>query len=302
MGGLVAEHVQPIVSNVGGWRWVFYAAIIAGSINFLAILFFVPETNRKILLEKKAKLIKANHPDLDVRLDFEVPTLAKKLTFVISTASKMVLTEPVIIFISIWQTTVMGVLYLFFDAFPIVYGQGYGFTTSETGVAFLGVGIGICLACVYCMTLDLKIYVRLVTARKGKRDPELRTYFAIVSATVVALSLFWFGYTTYTTVPWIVSIIASTFYGFGLMGVLLSTFGYTVDTYGLLAGPAFAAESFLRSVITSILPLFGGKMFVNLGTRNAVLILACISLAEIAIPVLALLYGSKIRQRSALAM
>ncbi|UZJ55615.1 hypothetical protein CBS101457_004935 [Exobasidium rhododendri] len=302
LGSLVAEYAQPLVSDVAGWRWVFYAAIIAGSLSFVSLLVFLPETNRKVLLQRKARRMSKEHPQLDVRLDFDVPSLAKKMEYVSSAACRMVFAEPIILFISLWQTTVLGVLYLFFEAYPIVYGQGYGFSTVEVGAAFLGIGIGMTIACAYCMTYDLKLYVNMIKRRNGDRQPELRTYFAIVSATIVTLSLFWFGFTTYTSIHWIVSIIATTFYGFGMLGVILCTFGYTVDTYGINAGPAFAAESFLRSMLTSILPLFGDKMFNDLNPRFAVLVLACISLLEIAIPVLALLYGSRMRKRSALAV
>jgi len=33
-------------------------------------------------------------------------------------------------------------LYAWFESFPLVYGQGYGFNPGESGVAFLGIFVG----------------------------------------------------------------------------------------------------------------------------------------------------------------
>lgn len=311
IGGAVATYGVFEDQEKAGWRWVFYSAIVAGTLSLLLFVFVFPETNRTVLLQRKARMIRKHYPDLEVRLTFEPPRLAEKITYIATTTGKMLITEPIVVFISLWQTTVLGVLYLFFEAFPIVYGpkdvyypnSGYGFNAFQIGLAFMGVALGITLGNIYGATLDLKFYTKMVVARKGARPPELRTYFGIGSTVLVAVSLFWFAFTTYShSIHWIVSILASVFYGAGTMGVLLVTFGYTVDTYGPKCGAAFAAEGLIRSCITSVLPLFGDKMFRNLGPRYATLILALISLAEIAIPVVALVYGSKIRGWSSLAV
>ncbi|PWN88270.1 MFS general substrate transporter [Acaromyces ingoldii] len=311
IGGAVANYVTFDNQEKAGWRWVFYSAIIAGVISVILFIFAYPETNRSVLLQRKARLIRKHYPHLDVRLGFEPPKLGEKVLYIATTAGKMIITEPIVIFISLWQTTVLGVLYLFFEAFPIVYGpkdlyygnSGYGFNAFQIGLAFLGIALGITLGGVYGFTLDLKFYVKMVMARRGARPPELRAYLGIGSSVLATISLFWFGFTTYSdSVHWIVSIIASVFYGMSVMGVLLVTIGYTVDAYGPKSGAAFAAEALIRSCITAILPLFGDKMFRNLGPRYAVLILALISMAEIAIPVVALLYGKTIRGWSNLAV
>ena len=40
----------------------------------------------------------------------------------------------------------LGILYLTFEAFPVIFGDVHGFTFQETGLAFLGMGVGMIAA------------------------------------------------------------------------------------------------------------------------------------------------------------
>lgn len=50
-------------------------------------------------------------------------------------------------------------------------------------------------------------------------------------AFLLPISLFWFGWTSYASVPWIVPVIASAFFGLGIYIVILSILNYVVDSY-----------------------------------------------------------------------
>lgn len=41
---------------------------------------------------------------------------------------------------------ILGILYLTFQAFPIIFEAGHGFNTQMTGMTFLGIGVGMFLA------------------------------------------------------------------------------------------------------------------------------------------------------------
>lgn len=41
-----------------------------------------------------------------------------------------------------WNALLLGILYLAFQAFPIIFEQQHGFTVQETGMSFLGIGVG----------------------------------------------------------------------------------------------------------------------------------------------------------------
>jgi hypothetical protein len=116
----------------------------------------------------------------------------------------------------------LGILYLFFGAFPLVFQNNHGFSISQTGLAFLGLLVGM-LTGVCTDPIWRKVYGRLVRQREeqggepGGSEPEFRLPSTIVGAWVVPIALFGklmhdsdveqnsdrvsgFGWTTYSSV------------------------------------------------------------------------------------------------------
>lgn len=91
----------------------------------------------------------------------------------------------------------LGILYLFFGAYPLVFQKNHGFSISQTGLAFLGIFVGM-LTGISTDPLWRKLYGRLV--RQGEREqqgseedgsePEYRLPPTILGAWVVPVSLF----------------------------------------------------------------------------------------------------------------
>lgn len=46
-----------------------------------------------------------------------------------------------VFFIDLWNALLLGILYLTFQAFPVVF-QKHNFNMQEIGMSFLGIGIG----------------------------------------------------------------------------------------------------------------------------------------------------------------
>lgn len=44
--------------------------------------------------------------------------------------------------LDLWNSLILGILYLAFQAYPIIFGEKHGFNTQMTGVSFIGIGIG----------------------------------------------------------------------------------------------------------------------------------------------------------------
>lgn len=304
IGGAVAVYSPSTgLADDGGFRWLFYAALIGGFVITLMHCFSI-ETHHNIILRRSVKMLNKMHNTdrYHTAADANGMSLGAKMGMVAVSAIKMIGEEPIILFVSLWQTTVMAVIYLAFEAFPVIFGYGHGWDSFQVGLSFLGVGVGMLLACVWSVTFGLKLYVQRVIKAKGTRTPEMRIPQGLMGAVLAVIGLFWTGYTSYPSVHWIVPIIGSAVYGIGALSVMLSTFAYMVDTFMLRAAPAFAAVGVIRSIITGVLPLVGGFMFDNLKPRNAFLILACISLLEVAIPLAAMKFGPALRAKSKYAM
>lgn len=120
----------------------------------------------------------------------------------------------------LFSAILLGILYLFFGAFPLVFEGIYGFTLSQVGMAFLGIFAGLVLgACTD--PFWHKNYKRLIAQREaatgevGGSEPEYRLPPTIGGAFLVPIGLFMFAWTIYAKVHWIVPIIGSTIFGMG---------------------------------------------------------------------------------------
>lgn len=74
--------------------------------------------------------------------------------------------------------------------------------------------------------------------------PEGRLYFVCVESILMPAGLFWFGWTSYPSVPWIVPTLALGCATMGIFSIYLATFNYLADTYHRYASSAIAAQSF----------------------------------------------------------
>ena len=92
----------------------------------------------------------------------------------------------------------------------------------------------------------LSIFQEKLASRMGKMSstPEGRLYFACVESILMPIGLFWFGWTSYPSVPWIVPSLALACATMGIFSIYLATFNYLADTYHRYESSAIAAQSF----------------------------------------------------------
>lgn len=133
---------------------------------------------------------------------------------------QLLILEPVCFCLCIFAALLHGILYLFFDAFPLVFVNNHGFNLWQVGLSFLGIGLGMILA-VFMNPVWNNARNRLVhkkereTGIQGASEPEFRLPAAMVGSLIVPVGMFIFGWTTFPWVHWIAPIIGSTIFGFG---------------------------------------------------------------------------------------
>lgn len=275
----VGPSIGPLISGFINqyvlWRWTFYVLLIWAGVELALIVFFVPETYHPVLLRNKARRIRKETGDdrYMSALEKSDKTIARTIVLSLYRPFLLLTLEPMVLNLCLLSAILLGVLYLFFGAFNLVFTNNHGFTISQVGLAFLGILIGM-----ICGTLTDPIwhknYVRLIRQRElitgevGGSEPEYRLPPAIFGAVLVPIGLFWFGWTTYASVHWIVPIIGSAVFGMGVLLVYTGIFTFLgnfltlkytiflltfspshllVDAYPLYAASALAANSFARS-------------------------------------------------------
>lgn len=189
-----------------------------------------------------------------------------------------------------------GTLYMFFAAFPIVYHMERGWGIGISGLAFLGIMVGMFFSLAYNL-FDNRRYLREVKKHGGIAPPEARLPPTMVGSIALPIGLFWFAWTNSPSIHWLASIAASVPFGFGMVLVFLSLMSYLIDAYTVYAASVLAANSVLRSIFGAAFPLFTPRMYDNLGIHWASTIPAFLAVACVPFPFLFYKYGAQIRAR-----
>jgi hypothetical protein len=132
----------------------------------------------------------------------------------------MLLFEPMCLNLCLHSSLLLGILYLFFGAFPLIFTTNHGFNLWQVGLTFLGLAVGILFG-ISTTPYWQRDYEQMVhkqdtkTDQKGQPEPEFRLPQVMLGSVLVTVGLFWFAFTTYSSVHWIVPIIASGVFGMG---------------------------------------------------------------------------------------
>jgi DHA1 family multidrug resistance protein-like MFS transporter len=94
---------------------------------------------------------------------------------------------------------VYGIYYSFFEAFPLVYIDGYGLNLGQTGLMFLSITVGVLIS-IICYWSYVYFQVEPEIREHGLGAPERRLIPALIAAFLCPIGLFIFG--KYSTVSW----------------------------------------------------------------------------------------------------
>ncbi|KAJ5126850.1 hypothetical protein N7448_007629 [Penicillium atrosanguineum] len=299
LGPVLGPIIGGFLGMNAGWRWVMgFLAAFSGAVWIIGTL-LIPETYAPVLLRKRAeRLSKLSGKVYRSKIEIDQGKVALKDSFKIALSRPWVLLfrEPIVFLLSLYMAIVYGTLYMMFAAFPIVYQQGRGWNQGVGGLAFLGIMVGMLAAVIYSLW-DNKRYIKTQDKHGGFAPPEARLPPTMIASICIPVGLFWFAWTNYPSIHWIVSIIAGAPFGFGMVLVFLGIMNYLIDAYTIFAASVLAANSVLRSLFGAAFPLFTTYMFNNLGIHWASSIPAFLALACVPFPFLFYKYGNAIRQR-----
>ncbi len=149
----------------------------------------------------------------------------------------------------------------------------------------------------------LSIYQEKIAKHYGKLSstPEGRLYFACIESALLPIGLFWFGWTSFPSIHWIVPTMAIACATIGIFSIYLAVFNYLADTYHRYASSALAAQSFCRNMLGGIFPLVTGAMFNHMTFAGASSFLGGVGALLTVVPWVLVFYGPKIRARSKIA-
>ncbi|KAI2731275.1 uncharacterized protein N7518_002381 [Penicillium psychrosexuale] len=301
MGPVLGPIVGGFITDSSlGWRWTAWITLIASSFFGLIALFVIPETYGPVILQKKAARLRkeTGNEAIHAFLDLHEPTFSDIVTKYLLRPFQMLTQEPILLAMTIYLALVYGILYLFFEAYPISFGEVRGWT--HEGVAalpFIGILIGVLLgACLIIYTTKTRFARKL--EKHGRVVPEERLVPMMIASVLLPIGLFWFGWTSNPHISWVPQVIAGVPIGLGILVIFMQGLNYIIDVYMMFANSAIAANTLIRSTMGGAFPLFATQMYNNLGVAWASSVLGFITIAMIPIPILFFIYGSRIRAMS----
>lgn len=166
----------------------------------------------------------------------------------------MLFTEPIVFLTALYAALIFGLLFIFFLAYPLVFGPIYKFGLGSRGLAFIGIGLG--------TVLGNGSYILLFSwfskkpAFKNIQNQNAFLAPTMIGAVILPISLFWFGWTARQSIHWIVPIISGFPFGFSMMLIFNGLAIYLSSTYQQYAASAFAVNSWMRYSFAAAFPLF----------------------------------------------
>lgn len=84
---------------------------------------------------------------------------------------KLFILSPIVCLLTLFASIIYSYFYLLFTTFTVIFEDNYGFNVGEAGLAYLGMGVGFCIAQISVGFLSDRYVVRQKEKRKGTTKP-----------------------------------------------------------------------------------------------------------------------------------
>ena len=150
--------------------------------------------------------------------------------------------------------------------------------------------------CVFFCIYNVKIAIPRF--RAGNWRPEYRMEPAFLGGILFPVSLFWFGWTSFSAVHWVVPMIAFAF--FIISGYLLfqGLIAYIGENYPRYMASVYAGNTLFRASLGGAFPLFATQMFNRLTLQGGCSLLGGLAALLFPMTIVFYMYGPKLREKS----
>ncbi|OBA19602.1 multidrug resistance [Metschnikowia bicuspidata var. bicuspidata NRRL YB-4993] len=309
-GAFSAPSLGPFIGAAlitrGGYHWPYwFITIVSGSI-LLFYGFFLPESYGKTILYRKASRLRSITDNSNItsegHLDNELHSIKDVIMYAVWRPLEIVMFEPVVLLMDIYMGFIYAIMYMWFEAFPIVFELMNGFSTLGIGASSLCLTTGLVISvCFHLPVIYFKTTRKLV---KGENvEPEVYLPMCIFGSCFMPIGMLIFAWTATPTLHWIIPMIGAATFLFGAFIVYQTLSNYIGMSFPSVLASVYAGNGFCRSMMGGASPLYGRAMFTNLGTKNypvawGTTLLACITSALVLVPVYFYIRGPKLRADS----
>ncbi|KAL3430411.1 major facilitator superfamily domain-containing protein [Aspergillus tetrazonus] len=293
-GGLIMGSGSLVLN----WRWTMWVVVIVGLGASVLCVFVFPETYPPVILRKRARALrrKTGNANITTASDKDGLNLRDIARFYLIRPFWLFTTQPILALLTLYQSFVYGVLFLFYQTYPVAFGEDRSWPTSLKYMPLLALIVG-----VFAGSLGIIITNQVYTRHHshtldGIYIPESRLPPMIVGGVMVPIGMFWFAWTASSIfISWASPICASFLTGCGMYLLFIQGFNYIIDCYTSMANSAMGVNGSMRSVFGAAFPLFASQVVEKLGVAKTTSILGCVCVALVPVPVCFWFWGERIR-------
>ncbi|KAL4765790.1 putative MFS transporter [Aspergillus foveolatus] len=296
-GGLIMGSGSPVLN----WRWTMWVVVIAGLGASVLCAFVFPETYPPGILRKRARALrrKTGNANIKTASDKDGLNLRDIARIYLIRPFWLFTTQPILALLTLYQSFVYGVLFLFYQTYPVAFGEDRSWPTSLKYMPLLALIVG-----VFAGSLGIIITNQVYTRHHshtpdGVYIPESRLPPMIIGGVMIPIGMFWFAWTASSiSISWASPICASFLTGCGMYLLFIQGFNYIIDCYTSMANSAMGVNGSMRSVFGAVFPLFASQVVEKLGVAKTTSILGCVCVALVPVPVCFWFWGERIRALS----
>lgn len=306
IGGFINQNAK--------WQWTFWVMLAWAVVELAALWLSVPETYEPVLLRLRAERRRAERLATGDTAALERPEAApRSIPRTVARACQrpfqLLVLDPMVLLLCVSTSIVMGLLYLSFQALPLVFGRMHGFDQQTSGLTFLGLLVGV-MAGALSDPLWRRLHGHLAARQAAPHaeaetepycEPELRLPPGVVGGVLVPVGLFVFAWSAQPHVHWLVPIAGLVLSGAGMLLVFSAVLTFLVEAYPLWAASALAANSFMLNSFAAGFPLFWDALYHALGDQMAGYVLVCLALPIAPLLAAFVIWGKRLRARSRFA-
>jgi DHA1 family multidrug resistance protein-like MFS transporter len=249
LGGFVAEAKD--------WRWTIWVFTWLCSLALVMIFFLLPETSAANILYRRAKRLRKSTGNDRLRSQSEIDAAHhtwRDHGVMLGRAFTLTFTEPIVFSLNLYTALLYGVLFIWFESFPLVFGDIYGFSLGQQGLVFLGIlGGGLLTVPLYLLWVKHGIIPRFT---KPDFKPEMVLPPTFFGSAALPICLFWYGWSARESVHWIVPVIGSGSFTISIVTLFNPVLNYLGISYPMYAASIYAGNALFRATFGAIFPLF----------------------------------------------
>ncbi|KAJ9616950.1 hypothetical protein H2200_000670 [Cladophialophora chaetospira] len=302
-GAVLGPLLGGFIVQTKGWRWTQWTTLFF-IITFYIPIIFTKESYKRTILRQRAKRLGLQGPPQPKR-SF-LTTIKYFFMTIFLRPIHMLVTEPIVTIVCVYNGFLFGLMYTFVVASPLVFQHYYGFGITGQSLSFVGLMIGTASAPCPLFIIDRYIYqprLKLFRVEHPDEDdpfpPEHRLYPSRIASFIIPACLLVFAWTAHAEIHWAVPIAFQGLAFTATVMVYSSMNLFMVDAYGPLYGASAAGAAMLsRYGLSAAFPLFALKFYTALGVGWATSILAFCTLVLAPMPWVFWRHGELLRSKT----